>query len=225
MIGNVAQGVQKTLAAHWKPMLPVALLLGFATNLFINLLDAGSETADRIEAGQTIDVGAVLADLFLGTMLILMVTLILDAIIFNMVVDAERTGSADLVDAFRTTMGRIGSLLILVVLSGLAVGLGLLLFVVPGVYVIVVLFPAVAVLYLEEKGAVASMLRSRQLVGKRFFEVFGLLVLLVVLGLVVGFAVGPFGFVGNVVASALSTLIGQSAIYHAYQQLVAESVA
>ncbi|NNF63771.1 MAG: hypothetical protein HKN07_05870 [Acidimicrobiia bacterium] len=218
----MATGVQRTLTEHWRALVPVALLLGFASSLLGDLLDRSSGAVEELEAGANLDAGSIIVGVFSSSLLIILVTLVLDAVLFNMIVGGERTGTADLGEGFRVTMGRIGSLVLLVLMLGVLVGVGLVLFILPGVFAIVVLFPAVAVLYLEGKGAVASMKRSYQLVIKRFLEVFGLLLILVALGITAGFAMGALGFVGSVVASALGSLVGQAATYHAYMDLSAE---
>lgn len=222
MLGRVAAGVQRTLTEHWRALVPVALLLGLAASLLGDLLNRTSGTVDELDAGANLDPGSILVGVFSSSLLIILVTLVLDAVLFNMIVGGERIGTADLGDGFRVTMGRIGSLVLMVVMLGIVVGVGLVLFIVPGIFAIVVLFPAVAVLYLEGKGAIASMKRSYQLVTGRFLEVFGLLLVLVLLGIVSGLALGVFGFVGSVVASALGSLVGQAATYHAYVDLSAE---
>lgn len=225
MLGRVATGVQRTLTEHWKGLVPVALLLGFASSLLGDVLNRSSGAVDELDAGASVDPGSILVGVLGSSLLIVLVTLVLDAVLFNMIVGGERNGTADLGEGFRVTMGRIGSLVLLVLMLGIVVGVGLVMFILPGVFAIVVLFPAVAVLYLEGKGAVASMKRSFELVTKRFWEVLGLLSVLVLLGVAAGFALGVFGFVGSVVASALGSLVGQAVTYHAYLDLVAEPAA
>ena len=106
---------------------------------------------------------------------------------------------------FGECLGRGLSLLIpvlgVVILSTLAIGLGFVLLVIPGLIVMTMLWVAIPVAVIERPGVVASLKRSRELTGGHRWKVFGILLILWLLAVVIGAIVAlPFGvglFTGN----------------------------
>lgn len=223
MIGRVIDRVVATLRAHWPALTPFALLVAIATTVmgayFSNLAD---QLNAAVDAGETATIGDLTSQLFVGTVVVGMISAIISAVIFNMVADADATGAPDPGIAFQRTLQRLPSLIALVFIVGISVFIGLLLFVVPGIYLAVALFPAIAVLFLENKGAAATFARSRELVQGRWWEVFGVLVVLVVFSVIVGLLGTPrgvLGLVGGVVSATILVVVQQATILHLYQEL------
>lgn len=223
MIGRVIDRVVATLRAHWPALTPFALLVAIATTVmgayFSNLAD---QLNAAVDAGETATIGDLTSQLFVGTVVVGMISAIISAVIFNMVADADATGAPDPGIAFQRTLQRLPSLIALVFIVGISVFIGLLLFVVPGIYLAVALFPAIAVLFLENKGAAATFARSRELVRGRWWEVFGVLVVLVVFSVIVGLLGTPrgvVGLVGGVVSATILVVVQQATILHLYQEL------
>jgi hypothetical protein len=90
------------------------------------------------------------------------------------VVEDEHRGrpARDLRELYRTSWGRLGSLLAVSILMGIGVGLGLVLFIVPGVLLAVRWAVATPAVMLEGLGARAAMRRSRELVAGHRKDVF-----------------------------------------------------
>lgn len=88
--------------------------------------------------------------------------------------------------ALRQTGARLGSVLLLTVLTVLGVAVATLLLVVPGVRRLVLWLPAMPVLLLEETRAPAALARSARLVSRRAGETFLVLVLVLLAAVVLG---------------------------------------
>jgi Membrane domain of glycerophosphoryl diester phosphodiesterase len=93
-------------------------------------------------------------------------------------VDDERNGitRASVLELYRNAWQKIGALLAVALLTGLGVGLGLLLLVVPGVVLAVRWSLAVPIVMLEHASARAAMRRSRELVRGHGWRVLRVLV-------------------------------------------------
>jgi len=102
----------------------------------------------------------------------------------------------------------IGSVALASILAGIAITVGLILVIVPGLYLMTIWAVIVPVIIIEGSGALASFGRSYQLVRGRGWHVFGTLVLVFVILLVVQFLLGlVFLALPNVWRSGLSSII------------------
>jgi hypothetical protein len=107
-------------------------------------------------------------------------------------VEDVRDGRADLslqetVQAARPTIGRVA---LASILAGIGIAIGLLLLIVPGLFLITIWCMIVPVIVLEGAGVGDSFQRSRELVRGHGMQVFGTLVLVFVLLLVVNIVIG-----------------------------------
>jgi hypothetical protein len=102
----------------------------------------------------------------------------------------------------------LGSVALASILAGIAITVGLILVIVPGLYLITIWAVIVPVIVIEGSGALASFGRSYQLVRGRGWHVFGTLVLVFVILLVVQFLLGlVFLALPHVWRSGLSSII------------------
>ncbi len=94
------------------------------------------------------------------------------------------------------------------ILAGIAIAVGLILLIVPGLYLITIWAVIVPVIVIERSGALASFARSQQLVRGRGWHVFGTLVLVFVILLAVDLVFGLiFVALPVLVRSGLSTVV------------------
>jgi len=94
------------------------------------------------------------------------------------------------------------------ILAGIAITIGLILIIVPGLWLITIWAVIIPVIVIERTGALASFGRSRQLVRGHGWHVFGTLVLVFVILLVVEFILGLiFAALPLVLRSGLGTVI------------------
>ena len=99
------------------------------------------------------------------------------------------------------------------ILAGIAIWIGLILIIVPGLYLITIWAVIVPVIVIERSGAMASFGRSRQLVRGHGWHVFGTLVLVYIILLVVGLVLGAiFSALPHVLGSGLSQVIAGTLI-------------
>jgi hypothetical protein len=102
----------------------------------------------------------------------------------------------------------IGSVALASILAGIAITVGLILVIVPGLYLITIWAVIVPVIVIEGSGALASFGRSHRLVRGRGWHVFGTLVLVFVILLVVQFLLSlVFLALPHVWRSGLSSII------------------
>jgi hypothetical protein len=99
------------------------------------------------------------------------------------------------------------------ILAGIAIAIGLVLLIVPGLWLITIWAVIIPVIIIERSGALASFGRSRQLVRGHGWHVFGTLVLVFIIELVVDIVLGLiFSALPHVWRSGLSTIISGTLI-------------
>jgi hypothetical protein len=145
----------------------------------------------------------------LGSLVGIVAAFLLQATLVKAVQDV-RDGRADMslgetVRAATPYLGRVAGASIL---AGLAISIGLVLLIAPGLFLITIWAVIVPVIVLEGSGAMASFGRSRQLVRGRGWHVFGTLVLTWVILLVVNIVLGlVFVALPNALSNGLSSVI------------------
>ena len=127
-------------------------------------------------------------------------------------VAAEVAGQdPSLEQSYRFGFHRLGAVLLVTVLVGLATLIGLILLVIPGIYIGVRLAVSIEALVVEGRRGTGSMSRSWQLVGGHWWHAFGtLLVAALLTGLVNTLITSPFGatsWVAQAVVAAIATTI------------------
>ncbi|HJR45038.1 MAG TPA: hypothetical protein VJ927_05485 [Actinomycetota bacterium] len=99
------------------------------------------------------------------------------------------------------------------ILAGFAIVIGLLLLIVPGLFLITIWAVIVPVIVLERSGAMSSFARSRQLVSGYGMNVFGVIVIqfliLIAVGIVLGLILGALpdaieGFLSSVISGGIT---------------------
>jgi hypothetical protein len=127
-------------------------------------------------------------------------------------VAAEAAGEDPGVEqSYRFGFHRLGSVLLVSVLVGLATVVGLILFIIPGIYVGIRLATSTQALVVEGRRPTEAMGRSWELVGGHWWHAFGtLLVAGLLTGLVNALITAPFGGTGwfvQAVVAALATVV------------------
>ncbi|HEX6263602.1 MAG TPA: glycerophosphoryl diester phosphodiesterase membrane domain-containing protein [Actinomycetota bacterium] len=126
------------------------------------------------------------------------------------VVSAVAGGEPGVGVSYRAALGRLGSLLLATLLMGLAVGVGFVLFIIPGFIVLVRLIATIPAVVVERATGGRALSRSWELVRGRSWPVFGaMLVVLLVTGILTGIVTRPVGdhwFAQGLAASIASVL-------------------
>jgi hypothetical protein len=107
-------------------------------------------------------------------------------------VEDVRDGRADLSfgETMQAALPALGRVALASILAGLAIGIGLVLLIAPGLYLLTIWCLIVPVIVLEGAGTTAAFGRSRQLVRGFGWQVFGTLVLVFVVMLAVNLVLG-----------------------------------
>lgn len=184
--------------AHWQHLLPFALVVYLILGLVTLLL-------------------AILLGWF-GALLGALVSVIgvfwLQGALVEAVADI-RDGRADMSmgQTFSRAQQHIGTLAIAGILAGLAVALGLLALIIPGLYLLTIWSVLIPVIVLERRRVMEAFGRSRELVRGNGWNAFGVIVLsfliLIAVGIVVRIALFWLdGDLGEYVRSVISNTIG-----------------
>ena len=174
---------------------------------FVIYLIAAIITALLALAGGTIGI-------LLGSLVSIIAAFVLQATLVKAVQDI-RDGHADLSigQTVSEAMPFIGAVAVASILAGVAITIGLILLIVPGLFLITIWAVIVPVIIIERSGALASFGRSRQLVRGRGWHVFGTLVLVYIIMLVVNIVLGViFSALPHVWGDGLSSVISGTLI-------------
>ncbi len=129
-------------------------------------------------------------------------------------VEDVRDGRADLsfgetLEAARPAVGRVA---VTSIVAGIAIGIGLVLLIAPGLYLLTIWAVIVPVIVIEGAGTGAAFSRSQELVKGHFWQVFGTLILVFVMLIAVGLVIGLIllglpvvarQFISNIVSDTL----------------------
>lgn len=150
----------------------------------------------------------------LGSIVELIAAFLLQATLIKAVQDV-RDGRADLSigETVSAATPFIGAVALASILAGIAIAIGLVLIIVPGLWLITIWAVIIPVIVIERSGALASFGRSRQLVRGHGWHVFGTLVLVFIIMIVVDIILGAiFLALPLVLRSGLSTVISGTLI-------------
>jgi hypothetical protein len=212
--GSVISEAWELYKAHWRHLLPFALvvylILGFVSLLLVAALGW---------------FGAVL-----GWLVGIIGLFWLQGALVEAVADV-RDGRADMSmgETFRHAQEHIGPLAIAGILAGLAIGVGLLLLIVPGLYLLTIWSVLIPVIVLERRGVMEAFGRSRELVRGNGWNVFGVIVLsilvliaaAIVIGLLLFWLEGWFGaFVRSVISNTMTAPFVALALTVLYYRLL-----
>jgi hypothetical protein len=196
--GAVIREAWNLYKTHWQHLLPIALVVYVILGLVSLLL--------AIALGWF---GALL-----GALISIIGVFWLQAALVEAVVDI-RDGRADLTmgQTFSRAQEHIGRVAIAGILAGLAIAVGLLLLIVPGLYLMTIWSVLIPVIVLERRDVMEAFGRSRELVSGNGWNVFGVIVIsfliLIGVGIVLGIALiwlgGAFGeFIRNVISNTIT---------------------
>ena len=115
----------------------------------------------------------------------------------------------DLGDSYTFALSRVGSIILVSILVGLTIAVGFLLFIIPGIWFIGMLFASVIVIVAENVRGTSAMSRSWNLVKGSWWHTFGtLFVAFLLVGVVNGIIQAPFQqWVARAIASAVAQMI------------------
>jgi hypothetical protein len=212
-IGEILSTAFQLYRRHWRTLLAIAAVvvvpLTLLQYLFGDLVRTQGETT-RNGVVETARWSVGIAGLLAALAGILMYLVLTGAI--TRAVAAEVAGEDPSVEqSYRFGFHRLGSVLLVSVLVGLATVGGLILLVIPGIYIGVRLCVSIEALVVEGRRGTQAMGRSWELVGGHWWHAFGtLLVAALLTGIVNAVITAPFGatnWFAQAVAAAVATVI------------------
>jgi hypothetical protein len=191
---NEAWGMYKTFARH---LLTIAFVIYVAAAVIVALLALAGRFG-----------------FVLGLLVVLVAGYVLQATLIKAVQDV-RDGRVDL--SFSETVSAVTPSLWSVIgasiLASIGIWIGLLLIIVPGLYLMTIWAVIVPAIVIERSGALASFTRSRNLVRGHGWHVFGTLVLVYIIQFVVEFVLSLiFSSLPHVLGDGLSSVISGTLI-------------
>jgi uncharacterized membrane protein len=212
-IGEILSTAFQLYQRHWRTLLAIAAVVVVPFTLLQYLLGdlvrtRGEVTSNGVVETATWAVG--IAGLVAALAAVVMFLVLTGAI--TRAVAAEVAGEDPSVEqSYRFGFHRFWSVLLVSVLVGLAIIGGLILFIIPGIYIGVRLAVSIEALVVEGRRGTEAMGRSWELVGGHWWHAFGTLVVAGLLtGVVNAVITAPFGdtswFV-QAVAAAVATVV------------------
>ena len=212
-IGEILSTAFQLYQRHWRTLLAIAAVVVVPFTLLQYLIGDQVRTRGEVTNGVVIETAtwavgiAGLVAALAGVVMFLVLT---GAI--TRAVAAEVAGEdPSLEQSYRFGFHRLGSVLLVSVLVGLATIGGLILFIIPGIYIGVRLAVSIEALVVEGRRGTQAMGRSWELVGGHWWHAFGALVVAGLLtGVVNALITAPFSntswFV-QAVAAAVATVV------------------
>jgi hypothetical protein len=212
-IGEILRTAWQLYRRHWRILLTIAAVVVVPLTLLHYLLgDLVRTQGESIRNGvvETASWSIGIAGLVTALATILMYLVLAGAI--TRAVAAEVAGQDPSVEqSYRFGFHRLGSVLLVSVLVGLAVIGGLILFIIPGIYIGIRLCVTIEALVIEGRRGTEAMGRSWALVGGHWWHSFGALVVGGLLTSIVNAVItAPFGDTGwfiQAVAAAMATVV------------------
>ena len=212
-VGEILRTALQLYRRHWRTLLAIAAVVvvpfTLLQYLFGDLVRTQGETT-RNGVVETASWSVGIAGLVAALAAILMYLVLTGAI--TRAVAAEVAGEDPNVEqSYRFGFHRLGAVLLVSVLVGLAIIGGLILFIIPGIYIGIRLCVSIEALVVEGRRGTEAMGRSWGLVGGHWWHAFGTLVVAGLLtGIVNAVITAPFGNTGwfvQAVAAAVATVV------------------
>jgi hypothetical protein len=213
-IGEILTTAFQLYRRHWRTLLAIAAVvvvpLTLLQYLFGDLVRTQGETTRNGVVVETATWSVGIAGLLAALAGVLMYLVLTGAI--TRAVAAEVAGEDPSVEqSYRFGFNRLGSVLLVSVLVGLAIIGGLILLVIPGIYIGVRLCVSIEALVVEGRRGTQAMGRSWGLVGGHWWHAFATLLIAALLtGVVNALITAPFGatnWFGQGVAAAVATVV------------------
>jgi hypothetical protein len=158
---------------------------------------------DKIEStdiftGQTIEVtdtnfGLFIAGAIVAALISVVISAVLQAAIMRGAALASVGDPLDVEASYRYGFRRLGSVILISILVGLAVAVGFVFFIIPGVIFLVKFAVSIPALVVEDRRGTDAMSRSWNITKGYFWHVIGVVVVAWIVTAVVGFVIGAIG--------------------------------
>jgi hypothetical protein len=194
-VGQIVNRVFEIYRDQAGVLLPVALAIYVATGIVTGIL---------------VVISPVL--ILVALLISLIVNVLYQGMVVQLVADVQ-DGRRDAAvgDLFQSVTGVVAALIGAGILWGLGVGLGLLLLIVPGLFLLTIWAVIAPVIVLERTGVIAAFGRSRDLVRGNGWQVFGTIILFFLIfffaALILSAIGAAFGDVGRAIMNIVSNVL------------------
>ncbi len=191
-IGAVLSRIFQLYGDTWQVLIPIALML------FVPVALISAIFADSVFGS------------FVANLLSLVAALFFAGVVVRAVQDAyeDRTVDQSVGQLFSAVAPVVFQLFLVGLVAGIAVAIGLLLLIVPGLILLTIWCVAAPVVVLEKPGVFAALGRSYRLVKGNGWQVFGVLVAIFAITIVLAIVIGAIGAIGDsIVVLFLVTLL------------------
>jgi hypothetical protein len=213
-IGEILSTALRLYRRHWRSLLAIAAVVVVPFTLVQYLLGDQVRTRGEVTREGVVVETATWSEAIAGLVVVLaalLMFLVLTGAITRAVAAEVAGEDPSLEQSYRFGFHRIWSVLLVSVLVGLATVGGLILLVIPGIYIGVRLVVSIEALVVEGRRGTQAMGRSWELVGGHWWHAFGTLVVAWLLIAVVNALItAPFsglGWFGQAVAAAVATTV------------------
>jgi len=213
-IGEILSAAFQLYRRHWRTLMAIAAVVVVP----LTLLQYGIGHWFRTNGQQLHDQGVVSTSFWAvasASLLAALVALLLYQVLTGAItrnIATEVTGQdLDLEQSYRFGFARLGPILVVSILVGLATLLGLIVFIIPGIYIGVRLAVSIQALVVEDRRGTEAMRRSWALVGGHWWHAaFTLLVGALITGVVNAVITAPFSagawFIQGIAAAVATTV-------------------
>ena len=145
---------------------------------------------------------------FGGLSLILVLNTLAQAVILYGAFQAMRGRAVNIGECLKVGLSRFFPIIGLIICAYLAIWLGFMLFVIPGIILGIMWYVATPVCVVEQKGPLASLGRSSELTKGHRWKIFGMVVLLYIAAIIIGLVIGAvLGLTHSPILVTLGTLV------------------
>lgn len=192
-VGRVISDSFRIYGENFVPLMGVGLVIAIAFGIVIGVLQ---------------EEGGVFLQL-LASILQLIATYLYTGFVVKLVQDV-RDGRRDSTvgDLVSSAMPALGSLIVFAILSGIAIGIGFILLIVPGLFLATIWAVGAPAIVAERRGAIEAFGRSHELVRGQGWNVFGVILTVFLIGVVAAIIAAAIGgAIGGVAGAAIVAAI------------------
>ena len=203
-IGDIISAAFEIYKANFQPMITISAIVAIpamivtyfiqnliignavdnATNAVIVNQQTGAVTINGGAVGNSF--GTVLFGSLVVQLLLIIVIMLLTGALTRAAADGAAGSPVSAEASYKRALKYIGPLIIASILIGLGVAFGLILFIIPGLFLLVKWSLAVPAIVIERRGGVAAMGRSWKLTASNFWHVVGVVIVADIIVAVVG---------------------------------------
>ena len=192
-VGRVISDSFRIYGENFVPLMGVGVAIAIAFGIVIGVLQ---------------EEGGVFLQL-LASILQLIATYLYTGFVVKLVQDV-RDGRRDSTvgDLISSAMPALGSLIVFAILSGIAIGIGFILLIIPGLFLATIWAVGAPAIVAERRGAIEAFGRSHELVRGQGWNVFGVILTVFLIGVVAAIIAAAIGgAIGGVAGAAIVAAI------------------